>query len=89
MKEFIKSNWKQMMALPLSFLLAMGVWALDTRYVTISDLKTYAQEEQIEDLEQEVKDLTLKSELGLASEWEKALLEQRKIELYNKQQGRE
>jgi hypothetical protein len=74
-----------LVGIPLSGVITFGVWALDTRYVTISDLQQYQQEQQKQKLGDRIDELTLKKNLGLADDFDKALLEQLKEKL-NRQQ---
>jgi len=66
-------------ALPFSVLLGAIVWAhdahYDDRYVQITQFEQFREDTKIDNLEAEVDELTLKKSLGLASEYEKALLE--------------
>ena len=57
------------------------LWALDTRYVTISDLKQFALDQDRAQIERQARELRLKKRLNLADEYEKALLEELEKEL--------
>ncbi len=76
-----KAFYSVLLGIPLSGLITFGVWALDTRYVTISDLQTFQHEQKTEELGNRIDELTLKKSLGLATEFDKALLEQLKEKL--------
>jgi hypothetical protein len=67
-----------LLGVPLSAVLTFGVWALDTRYVTIASLEEYSQMQRKNELGERVDELTLKKTLGLATEFDKALLDQLK-----------
>lgn len=69
------------MALPIAGIFTVSVWALDTRYVTISDLQQFAKDQQILELKQRVKELRLKKRLNMADDYEKALLEELELDL--------
>lgn len=64
------------LALPIAGIFSIAVWALDTRYVTISDLKQFAQDQQYLDTKQQVRELRLKKRLNMADAYEEALLEE-------------
>jgi hypothetical protein len=49
---------------------------LEPRYITIGELKEFVEEQKRAELEQRVDELRLKKSLNMASEYEKALLEQ-------------
>lgn len=65
-------------------LLGAGVWAMDTRYVTIGNLQKFAEEQDRKELQERIEELTLKKELDMASEYDKALLEKLKQRLNNR-----
>ena len=65
-------------ALPLSFIITAAVWALDQRYMTYAAFEEIAQSQRINNLSDRIDELTLKESLGLASEYEKAVLKQLK-----------
>jgi len=72
-----------LLAIPFSSLITFGVWALDTRYITVSDFQTYQQDQYKRSIADQIDQLTLKEALGMATAYEKALLKQLK-EKYNR-----
>lgn len=74
-----KKTLAAILSLPTTVLLGALVWAhdahYDDRYIQISQFEQYQKDNKIDALEQEVDELTLKKSLGLASDYEKALLE--------------
>ena len=58
--------------------ISFGVWAFDNRYLTIASFEEITQQQRIQQLGDRIDELTLKESLGLASEYEKAILKQLK-----------
>lgn len=73
-----KKIMSYILAVPLAGALSFGVWALDSRYLTIASFEQLQQQEQEHQLGNRIDELTLKESLGYASEYEKALLKQLK-----------
>ncbi len=66
------------LAVPLTAAISFGVWALDQRYLTIASYEEITKQQRIDRLGDRIDELTLKESLGLASEYEKAILKQLK-----------
>ncbi len=67
----------------LAVLGAAGVYSADGRYIRLQQLAEFAREQRIEDLSDKIDNLTIKLELDLASDYDKARLKilQRKLKL--------
>ena len=66
------------LAVPLTAALSFGVWALDQRYMTISNFEQAMQQQRLHNLGDRIDELTLKESLNLATDYEKAILKQLK-----------
>ena len=82
-KAITGNKWVMSLILgvPLSGLISFAVWALDTRYITHTDLNLSVKQQYVQRLSDQVDQLILKKQLGLATEFDKALLEQLKQKL--------
>ena len=57
---------------------SFGVWALDQRYMTVSNFEQAMQQQRLQNLGDRIDELTLKESLNLATDYEKAILKQLK-----------
>ena len=78
-----KAVWTLILSLPITTLVGGVVWALDTRYITVSDLQQFADQQYQQQIERQVRELRLKKHLDMADAYEEALLEELERELYD------
>jgi ribosome assembly protein YihI (activator of Der GTPase) len=69
------------LALPIASLLTAAVWALDSRYITHETFRTYEQQQYVRTLGDRIDELTVKESLGMATDYDKAILKQIKEKL--------
>ena len=70
-----------LLALPFGAILSAGAWALDQRYITHEDFESYDKQQYVRQLGDRIDELTLKKSLGLATEYDAAILDQLKEKL--------